>query len=87
MVAALLALFALRYQVNQVVLGVVLVAFASGLTSFLLNQIPDRQKECSTSPDPRRDPRSRGWPTSRSSGEALFNQTILVYLMYFSIVP
>ena len=35
------AVFALRYQVNQVVLGVVLIALATGLTSFLLSQIPD----------------------------------------------
>ena len=37
---ALLAVFAMRYLVNQVVLGVVLIALASGLTAFLLNQIP-----------------------------------------------
>ena len=30
-----------RYQVNQVVLGVVLIALATGLTDFLLSQIPD----------------------------------------------
>ena len=39
--AALLGVFALRYQVNQVVLGVVLIALATGLTDFLLSQIPD----------------------------------------------
>ncbi len=48
MIAALLGLFGLRYQVNQVVLGVVLVAFASGLTDFLLSQIPGRTGRTST---------------------------------------
>ena len=39
-IAALLALFSIRYLVNQVVLGVVLIALATGLTGFLLSQIP-----------------------------------------------
>ena len=63
-VAALLGVFALRYQVNQVVLGVVLVAFASGLTSFLLGQIP-AQRTSSTIPRSSSRSASRAWPTSR----------------------
>jgi simple sugar transport system permease protein len=85
--AALLAVFALRYHVNQVVLGVVLIALAVGLSSFLLSQIPD-------------DPKIKGYlnePLILEKilvpgisdipvlGPALFNQTLLVYLMYVSV--
>ena len=44
-VAAMLAFFSLRYHVDQVVVGVVLVAFGYGITSFLLGQIPDDREE------------------------------------------
>lgn len=85
--AALLAVFALRYQVNQVVLGVVLIALATGLTAFLLSQIPN-------------DPAIKGYLNEPLVlgriaipglvdipvlGPTLFNQTILVYLMYVSV--
>lgn len=86
-VGALLALFALRYQVNQVVLGVVLIALASGLTSFLLSQIPSDPAITQYLNEP---PRLEELPIPVLSGlpvvgEALFNQTLLVYLMYLSI--
>lgn len=85
--AALLAVFALRYQVDQVVLGVVLIALATGLTAFLLSQIPD-------------DPRIKGYLNEPLIleriaipglsdipvlGPGLFNQSLLVYLMYASV--
>jgi ABC-type uncharacterized transport system permease subunit len=85
--AALLALFSLRYLVNQVVLGVVLIALASGLTAFLLSQIP-------SDPDIRQylnePPRLEEIAIPVLSdlpviGQALFNQTLLVYLMYLSV--
>lgn len=85
--AALLALFSLRYLVNQVVLGVVLIALASGLTAFLLTQIP-------SDPDIKKylnePPRLEEIPIPVLSelpiiGQALFNQTLLVYLMYLSV--
>ena len=87
LIAAMLALFALRYHVNQVVLGVVLVAFASGLTSFLLGQIPSDPavKQYFNEPPvltPVRVPVLADIPLV---GEALFHQTILVYLMYASV--
>ena len=87
-IAALLAVFAMRYHVNQVVLGVVLIALATGLTSFLLSQIPD-------------DPSIKGYlneplilaPIAIPGladipviGPTLFKQTLLAYLMYASVV-
>jgi simple sugar transport system permease protein len=85
--AALLAVFALRYLVNQVVLGVVLIALATGLTSFLLSQIPGDPaiKQYFNEP-PRLDTLAiPGLSRIPVVGEALFNQTALVYLMYLSV--
>ncbi len=86
--AALLALFALRYLVNQVVLGVVLIALASGLTAFLLSQIPDDPNIKQYLNEP---PRLEEIPIPLLSdlpivGQAFFNQTLLVYLMYLSVI-
>ena len=86
--AALLAVFALRYQVNQVVLGVVLIALAAGLTSFLLSQIPDDpeiKKYLNEPPILQRIP-IPGLADIPVIGPGLFNQTLLVYLMYVSVV-
>ena len=85
--AALLALFSLRYLVNQVVLGVVLIALASGLTSFLLSQIPGDPEIQQYLNEP---PILDNIPIPLLSelpiiGEALFDQTLLVYLMYASV--
>ncbi len=85
--SALLAVFSLRYLVNQVVLGVVLIALASGLTSFLLSQIPsDPSIRQYLNEPPRLDtieiPLLAKLPVV---GQALFNQTVLVYLMYLSV--
>ncbi|MGZ5416655.1 MAG: ABC transporter permease [Nocardioides sp.] len=86
--AALLALFSLRYMVNQVVLGVVLIALASGLTAFLLSQIPSDPEIRQYLNEP---PRLEELAVPLLSdipviGQALFNQTLLVYLMYLSVV-
>ena len=85
--AALLALFALRYLVNQIVLGVVLIALASGLTSFLLSQIPGNPEIIQYLNEPPilesiEIPVLSAIPVV---GEGLFNQTVLVYLMYLSV--
>jgi len=88
LVGAMLALFAIRYQVNQVVVGVVLVAFASGLTAFLVNQIPDsgKGKEYLNQPPILDKIAIPGLSKLPLVGEALFTQTLLVYLMYVAIV-
>lgn len=88
LIASMLAVFALRYQVNQVVLGVVLVAFASGLTSFLLGQIPGNPdiKQYFNEPPILEPIRIPGLADIPLVGEALFHQTMLVYLMYASVV-
>jgi ABC-type uncharacterized transport system permease subunit len=85
--AALLAVFALRYQVNQVVLGVVLVAFATGLTSFLLSQIPSDPEVRKYLNEPLILERIAipGLSDIPVVGLTFFDQNLLVYLMYASI--
>ncbi len=85
--AALLAVFAIRYRVNQIVLGVVLIALATGLTSFLLSQIPDDPKIKSYLNEPLILPRIEipGLSQIPILGPTFFNQTLLVYLMYVSV--
>ena len=95
--AALLAVFAMRYLVNQVVLGVVLIVFATGLTGFLLEPDPDRPGDPGRlNNPPTLDPLpDAGIPFLSSVADALaglpvigptlFDQTLLVYLMYVAV--
>lgn len=85
--AALLAVFSLRYLVNQVVLGVVLIALATGLSSFLLSQIPNDPeiKGYLNEPLVLEDIPIPGLSSIPVLGEAFFDQTLLVYLMYLSV--
>ncbi len=94
---ALLAVFAMRYLVNQVVLGVVLIALATGLTDFLLSQIPaDPEIRARLNNPETLDPMpDAGIPFLSSVAESLsgipvigptvFDQTLLAYLMYAAI--
>ena len=94
---AMLAVFALRYRVNQVVLGVVLIAFATGLTDFLLGQIPtdptlrDRFNNPATLvPLPNSElPILPSIAAQLAKipviGPTLFNQTLLAYIMYICV--
>lgn len=85
LVALLLALFGLKYRVNQIVVGVVLNVFVSGLTSFLFSTV--------LSDNPTRLNASMRLPTLPLPvlsqipiiGPVLFRQTILVYLMYATV--
>ena len=86
--AWMLGLFALRYQVNQVVLGVVLIAFATGLTAFMLSQIPNDPdiKQYLNEPLVLERIAIPGLAELPVVGPTLFDQTLLVYLMYASVV-
>jgi simple sugar transport system permease protein len=96
-IAALLGVFALRYQVNQVVLGVVLIALATGLTDFLLDQVPDdpnvrqyflTQLDFPPVPEanyPVLSPVGSTLAHIPVIGHLLFDQTLLAYLMYLAV--
>lgn len=83
--AALLALFAIKYLVDQVVLGVVINLLASGLTGFLFDQLVQPNSRTLNSA-----PIMQAIPLGPLAdipllGTILFNQTILVYLAALSV--
>jgi simple sugar transport system permease protein len=80
LVAALLALLAIRFLVDQIVVGVVLIVFALGVTGFLFEQLMARQP--STYNQPSRVPT---WEVPVLSdipllGPVLFRANVFVYL-------
>lgn len=79
-IAALLAVLAIRYLVDQIVVGVVLIVFATGLTGFLFEQMMRRDPDRFNSP-----PGVPVWKVPGLSdlpliGPALFRTNIFVYL-------
>lgn len=84
-IGALLAVFAVGYQVQQIIVGVVLNVFAVGLTSFffgtVMRQNPDRFNTASALPH-WRIPVLADLPLI---GRVLFDQNILVYLMWIIV--
>jgi simple sugar transport system permease protein len=84
-VAAMLGLFALRYHVDQVVVGVVLVAFGYGVTSFLLGQIPNDKQDDLNNPYLLQAVEIPGLSKIPYVGQALFGQNLLVYIAYVSV--
>lgn len=81
-IGALLALFAVKHHVQQIIVGVVLNVFAIGLTSFLFGTVMKQ--------DPARFNTAHRLPNLRIPvladlpliGRVLFDQNILVYLMW-----
>ncbi len=85
LIAALLAVFSIRYLVNQVVLGVVLVVFATGITGFLFDQVVQDNASRFNNPEVLTAipiPLLADIPVI---GDVLFRQTILVYAMYAAV--
>ncbi|MGW6201961.1 ABC transporter permease [Kribbella sp. NPDC055110] len=83
--AALLAVFSIKYLVNQVVLGVVLVVFATGITGFLFDQFLQGDAEKLNTPKVLSAVKIPGLADIPFIGPILFNQTILVYLTYLAV--
>ncbi|WP_345803482.1 ABC transporter permease [Microbacterium sp. AZCO] len=85
LVAAVLAAFAIRYLVDQVIVGVVLNVLVAGLTSFLYSQV--LQPNAAQLNAPPRFPRIPIPILSEIPviGPVFFRQTILVYLMYIAV--
>ncbi|MGB6071298.1 MAG: ABC transporter permease [Rhodococcus sp. (in: high G+C Gram-positive bacteria)] len=83
--ASLLAVFSIRYFVNQVIVGVVLNVLVVGLTSFLYSVVLTKNTETLNSP-----PRFGRIDIPVLSqipilGPVLFRQTLIVYLMYIAV--
>ena len=86
LVGAVLAWFAVSYQVNQIIVGVVLNTLVVGLTGFLFSTVlaDNREMWNTRQPLPRLPiPVLSEIPLL---GPVLFNQTLLVYLMYVIVV-
>ncbi|MFC8192392.1 ABC transporter permease [Cellulomonas sp. NPDC057328] len=86
LVGLLLVFFAVRYQVNQIIVGVVLNVLVVGLTSFLFSTV--------LSEDPGTWNQRQALPVLPIPvlsqipviGPILFRQTLLVYLMYVIVI-
>ncbi len=85
LVALVLAVFSITYFVDQVIVGVVINVFISGLTSFLYSEVLADNATMLNSP-----PALPKWPIPGLDeipliGPMLFNQTPLVYLAYLIV--
>jgi simple sugar transport system permease protein len=88
LLAVLLAVFSIRYMVNQVVLGVVLNTFALGLTnlgyhSIMAGPTNAEKYNAGLTLSPIKIPLLGDIPVI---GQALFNENIIIYIMYGLIV-
>jgi general nucleoside transport system permease protein len=85
LMAALLAVFSIKYLVNQVVLGVVLVVFASGITGYLFDQFLQEDATNLNTPEVMKNVKIPGLGDIPFIGPILFEQTWLVYLTYAAV--
>ncbi|WP_345064831.1 ABC transporter permease [Leifsonia kafniensis] len=85
LVSFILAAFAIKYLVDQIIVGVVLNVLVLGLTNFLYSTVMTANPELLNSP-----PRFDRLPIPVLSeipiiGPLLFQQTIIIYIMYVAI--
>lgn len=83
---ALLAVFAIKFTVNQVILGVVINAFALGLTGYLYDAVMANDGTSTNQPDVFSPIKIPGLGDLPVVGSLLFNQTIITYLMYVIVI-
>ncbi len=83
LIGALLALFSVKYGVDQIIVGVVLNVLALGLTAFFAGTVmSDNQEIFNTNRYSLSVIKIPGLSEIPVIGPMLFNQTILVYIMY-----
>ncbi|HVX45572.1 MAG TPA: ABC transporter permease [Mycobacteriales bacterium] len=81
-----LAVLAIRYLVDQVILGVVLNVFALGLTNFLYRQILIPRQDSLNSPDTVSRIRIPGLSQIPIIGPILFDGNIFLYITYVLLI-
>ena len=86
MVGALLAWFAVMYQVNQIIIGVVLNTLVLGLTSFFFSTVLADNREVWNARQPLGVIEIPLLSQIPIVGPVLFRQSILVYLMYVAVI-
>ena len=82
----LLALFTVKYAVNQIIVGVVLNVLAIGLTSFLFSAVLKPNAETLNNPPLLKPIAIPGLSSIPVLGPVLFRQTVIVYAMYVAVV-
>ncbi|WP_285779206.1 ABC transporter permease [Microtetraspora sp. NBRC 13810] len=85
LVALVLAVFAIRYIVDQVIVGVVLNVLVIGLTGFLYAKVLKSDVELFNAPDRFPVLPIPGLSAIPIIGPVVFRQTIIVYLMYIAV--
>ena len=87
LLGSLLALFSVKYGVDQIIVGVVLNVLALGLTTFLYGTIMKaNQGALNTNRYSLSDIKIPGLSEIPVIGPVLFDQSILVYLMYVAVI-
>lgn len=86
LVGALLAVFAIRYLVDQIIVGVVLNVLVIGLTSFLYSQLLAPQADRWNTPGRFSSFKVPLLGDIPVIGPVLFDQTVIVYLMYVVVI-
>ncbi len=86
LLGALLALFAVRYNVDHIIVGVVLNTFALGLTTFFFSTILSENPKLNSSSLHLTNLKIPLLGDIPIIGPVLFNQTVLTYFMYAVII-
>jgi general nucleoside transport system permease protein len=85
LVAVLLAVFAISYFVDQIIVGVVLNVLVIGLTGFLYGRLLVREADTFNQPGTFDRIAVPGLSEIPVLGPVLFNQSVVVYLMYLAV--
>ncbi|WP_193509069.1 ABC transporter permease [Cryobacterium sp. BB736] len=85
LVSFVLAAFAIKYVVDQIIVGVVLNVLVTGLTGFLYSQVLQENAALLNSPPRFERIPIPGLVSIPIIGPVLFNQTIIVYVMYITV--
>ncbi|HLS45371.1 MAG TPA: ABC transporter permease [Ornithinicoccus sp.] len=86
MIGGLLAWFAVKYEVNQIIIGVVLNTLVLGLTSFFFSTVLADDRATWNARQPLGVIEIPVLSQIPILGPVLFRQTILVYLMYITVI-
>jgi simple sugar transport system permease protein len=86
LIAVLLAVFAIRYMVDQIILGVVLNVFALGLTDFLFDRVLTPYQNRLNSPATFASVKIPGLGDIPIIGPIFFDSTIFLYITYAVVI-
>jgi general nucleoside transport system permease protein len=86
LVAVLLAIFTINYAVNQIIVGVVLNVLVIGVTSFLFSTVLTQDPDSFNRPPALQRIAIPLLSEIPVIGPVLFRQTLVVYLMYITVI-